>query len=83
MLSGDGDSSEFMQDVIFTLNISPDKYLQYYRGSASAVIVKAEDGRKIQFPANALQSFIKKDGIHGRFRLVFDQNLKFSKLEKL
>lgn len=72
-----------MRDVIFKLNISAEKYLEYYRGAVSAVIVKAEDGRKIQFPASALQKHIKKDGIHGRFRLIYDKNHKFLKLEKL
>lgn len=72
-----------MQGVIFSLAIAPEVYLQYYRGSARAVIVTAEDGRKIQFPANALQPFIRADGIHGRFRLLFDKNHKFLKLEKI
>lgn len=70
-----------MQGVLFSISMSPDTYLHYYRGSAKNVIVKAEDGRRIQFPANALQPFIKADGIHGRFRLLFDNNHKFLKLE--
>ncbi|MDH5424259.1 MAG: DUF2835 domain-containing protein [Gammaproteobacteria bacterium] len=72
-----------MHDVIFTISITPEAYLQYYRGAAKAVIVKAEDGRRIRFPAQALQSHIKPEGIHGRFRLLFDKNNKLIKLEKL
>ena len=70
-----------MQGVVFSISMSPDTYLQYYRGSAKNILVKAEDGRRIQFPANALQPFITADGIHGRFRLFFDKNHKFLKLE--
>lgn len=72
-----------MQGVFFSLAISSEKYLQYYRGAAKAVIVQSEDGRKIQFPASALQPFITANGINGRFRLLFDKNHKFLKLEKL
>lgn len=72
-----------MHDVIFSISITPEAYLQYYRGTAKAVIVKAEDGRRVRFPAEALQPYIKPDGIHGRFRLIFDKNNKLLKLEKL
>lgn len=72
-----------MQDVVFSLAITPEAYLQYYRGAAKAVIVQAEDGRRIQFPAESLKPFIQTSGIHGRFRLIFDKNHKFQKLEKL
>jgi len=72
-----------MQGVVFSLSISSETYLHYYRGSVKSIIVKAEDGRRIQFPAKALQPFIKNDGIHGRFRLLFDKNHKFLKLEAL
>ena len=72
-----------MQDVVFSLAITPEAYLQYYRGNARSVIVTSDDGRKIQFPANALQPYIKTDGINGRFRLIYDKNHKFIKLERL
>lgn len=72
-----------MQGVVFSLAIAPEAYLQYYRGTAKAVIVRAEDGRKIQFPAEYLKPYVQADGIHGRFRLVFDKSHKFQKLEKI
>lgn len=72
-----------MQGVVFSISISPDAYLHYYRGSAKNILVKAEDGRRIQFPANALQPFITADGIHGRFRLFFDNNHKILKIESV
>lgn len=72
-----------MQDVIFSLAISAESYLQYYRGTVKSVIVQADDGRRIQFPAEYLKPFIQSNGIRGRFRLVFDKNHKFKKLVKL
>jgi len=72
-----------MQGVVFSISMNPDTYLHYYRGRAKNIIVTAEDGRRIQFPAKALQPFIKTNGIHGRFRLFFDKNHKFLKLESI
>lgn len=65
-----------MQKMTFSLSISPELYERYYRGSAKAVIVTTDDGRKLQFPAGNLQKYITHDGIHGRFEITFDQNNK-------
>jgi len=70
-------------EVIFSLNISADDYLNYYKGKAKYVIAISQDGRKIKFPANALQVFLTRDGISGRFRLCFDENNKLICIDKI
>ncbi|HED38934.1 MAG TPA: DUF2835 family protein [Chromatiales bacterium] len=70
------------QRVRFAISISADDYLAYYKGQARQVIVDAEDGRRIQFPASCLQPFIMHDGINGIFVLRFDANNKLVGLEK-
>ena len=72
-----------MQGLFFSIDLSAEKYLHYYRGSAKNIIVRAEDGRRIQFPASALQPFVKKDGVHGRFCLIFDNQNKLQKIEQV
>lgn len=64
------------QHIRFHLHMSADDYLAYYQGAAKDVTVRAEDGRRVKFPAGALQAFITHDGIHGRFELRFDANNK-------
>lgn len=71
------------QHIRFRLDISADDYLAYYRGTARDVVVIAEDGRRVKFPAGALQPFILHDGIHGRFELRFDANHKLLGLQRL
>lgn len=71
------------QHIRFRLAISADEYLAYYRGAARDVVVSAEDGRRVKFPAGALQPYILQDGIHGRFELRFDANNKLLGLQKL
>ena len=69
--------------IRFRLSISADEYLAYYQGRVHDVITRAEDGRKLQFPANALQPFVSHQGIHGLFELRFDANHKLLGLQRL
>jgi hypothetical protein len=71
------------QEVIFSLRISAEDYLNYYKGRAKYVMAQSQDGRKVKFPANALQRFLTHDGVFGRFRLCFDENYKFISIDKI
>ncbi len=65
-----------MSELNFVLHITPDQYLAYYNGAAKNIVVKTEDGLSLKFPANAMQKFITREGIHGRFKISFDQHNK-------
>jgi hypothetical protein len=67
----------------FQLNLSPEKVLAYYRGSARQVVVRCLDGVTIQFPASLLQPFISATGIHGRFALTCEDNHRAASLQPL
>lgn len=71
------------QEVIFSLYISADDYLDYYKGKVKYVLTRSQDGKKVKFPANALQRFLTHEGISGQFRLCFDKNHKLISLEKI
>ena len=72
-----------MQRMTFTLRLSAEKYQSYYQGAAKAVIVTADDGRTLRFPANALQKFIMHDGITGRFEIIFDEANKMVGINRI
>jgi hypothetical protein len=67
----------------FQLEISPDQYLDYYRGVVRYVVARCASGENIQFPAALLQRFVTTEGIHGRFVLTCDENHKGAALERL
>lgn len=69
--------------VRFMLSISQDVLLSYYEGGAQAVVVKSEDGRSIQFPANILRQFVTNNGVHGVFEIEFDENNKFIEMQRI
>ncbi len=72
-----------MTTVRFRLNISADRYLAYYQGSAHQVVATAQDGRRVRFPADRLRPFVTRDGVHGEFVLEFDANHKFVGLTRV
>lgn len=67
----------------FQLHISPEAYLDYYRGTIRHVIVRCGSGQTVQFPASLLQRFVTPEGIHGAFVLTCDGHQKCLSLERL
>lgn len=70
-----------MPELIVILNIGPEKIQSYYRGEARTVFTRATNGQTVQFPTSILHRFITQDGVRGRFRLVFDDQNKFLRIE--
>ncbi|MBK8162724.1 MAG: DUF2835 domain-containing protein [Gammaproteobacteria bacterium] len=71
------------REITFVLNISPDEYLRYYQGAARHVIARGRDGRTVQFAAGLLRRFLTHDGVHGVFRLRFDDNNRLVSLDRV
>jgi len=72
-----------MKRYEFNIRISPDKYLDYYRGTIKHVVARCTNGETIQFPASLLQKFVTQEGISGHFVLTCDENNKLSELQRL
>jgi hypothetical protein len=72
-----------MPDLILDLHISAEKMLGYYRGQVRTVRARATNGQTVQFPVSVLQKHVSTDGIHGRFRMEFDDQHKFVRLEPM
>jgi len=69
--------------IIFNLNISSQEYLTYYQGAVKHVIVRAHDGRKVQFPAAWLRQFVTREGVRGEFEIVHDAQHKLQSMRRL
>ncbi|MDD3517020.1 MAG: DUF2835 domain-containing protein [Chromatiales bacterium] len=70
-------------DYFFYLDIPAEEYLRYYSGRASAVVVRANNGLRVRFPASAIRRFVTRDGIQGRFHLKVDENNRLLSLERV
>ena len=67
----------------FRLDISAEIYQSYYQGQAKFVLVTAEDGRSLKFPASELQQFVTHSGVQGRFEISFDENYRLQHLRRI
>lgn len=72
-----------MQAVIVDLAIGADEFERWYCGAAKEVLARAVDGRKVRFPAAILRPYITHAGIYGRFRILFDDNNRFSRIDRI
>ncbi|WP_321531849.1 DUF2835 domain-containing protein [uncultured Desulfuromonas sp.] len=72
-----------MTRTTFSLNISVDNYLRYYQGSATWIRIQADNGQMLKLPASNFRKFLTHSGIHGRFMIEFDDQLKLVGLTKL
>lgn len=78
-----GDQRSQYREVIFSLSIPADDYLRVYQGAAKAVSTLDIYGRRIHFPVNILQPYVKHDGVHGAFAITFDGQNRFKSIERL
>jgi hypothetical protein len=67
----------------FHLDISPEEYVDYYRGTVRQVLVRCSTGQTLQFPASLLQRFVTHTGIRGRFVLTCDEHHKCLDLQRV
>lgn len=70
-------------EIRFRLAIPAEQIERYYQGVGKAVLVTAENGQRVRFPANQLQPFIQRQGVYGYFSLIFNADHKFMALKKL
>ena len=71
-----------MKKISIDISITSDEWLKIYRGEAKTVSAISRDGRSIQFPANILQPFTTHFGVSGSFDIYFDDQGKFSSIQK-
>jgi hypothetical protein len=65
-----------MQTVYFRLSLTAEQIRSYYEGVARQVVVRASDGRRVQFPAQWLRRFVTMNGVNGLFEMRFGDDHK-------
>ena len=65
------------------LSIPAAEMLRLYEGSAREVLAVADDGQSVRFPADILRRHVGHDGVHGHFRIDFDEDGRFLAIERL
>jgi hypothetical protein len=72
-----------MQTFYFTLSLKYELCKQLYITGINSVVMKADNGKRIQLPVRNLRPHVSPMGINGRFRLMIDENNKIKSFEKI
>lgn len=72
-----------MQRFEFRLDLSPERFLPYYRGTVRRVLVRCTDGRVAEIPASLLRRFVTAEGVRGRFVLTCNDDMRGAKLVRV
>ena len=71
------------KEYIVPLNITAEAYRQLYSGDARNVLAHDREGRKIQFPASSLRSFVTHEGIRGTFIIRVNEHNKLTDIRRV
>ena len=67
----------------FTVSISPEAWLEFYRRPKSNIVATDIQGRSIQIAARHFQKFVTRDGIRGFFQLTLNDKNDLVDLKKV
>ncbi len=73
------------KDTVFyvQLDISAEQFKNYYSQNIKSIVATSHDGRRVQFPANVLQSYVTHSGVQGVFCLMVDSNARFKSISRV
>lgn len=71
-----------MKQYFFSINMSNQDFLPYYKGQIQSIVATSTQGVKVQFPAMHLRKYLSPTGIQGHFCLQTENN-KFLSLKRI
>lgn len=71
-----------MTEYEFTLHLSTEEYLHFYKGLATSIQVMSHCGKTIRFPAEKMREFVLAEGVHGVFKIQLDSHNKFLSVKR-
>lgn len=72
-----------MPSCRFSLNVSRELMLAYYRGAAREMLVLTDTGQTLAFPAAELRRFVTHEGVVGDFQITFTDDHKLIGITRL
>ena len=72
-----------MPQIDFKIKITAKELEKYYAGTAKIISVVANNGQRLQFPANLVLPYVTHSGISGHFVLDYSANGKAKSLTKI
>jgi hypothetical protein len=72
-----------MPSIDVVIELSAAQCRAHYAGAVANVYAPSVDGRRVLLPARALRQVVGRDGVHGVYRLSYDDTGRFLSLDRL
>lgn len=72
-----------MLNLIVDINLTEDRWLQFYRRPGQAILARARNGQLVEFPAEHMRAFVTPTGVQGTFKLTVDDENRLQQIERI
>lgn len=72
-----------MPKAVFSIYLSSEQVLQYYKGVKQRVQVTTTSGQTMSLPYDILLNHVTREGIYGTFEITYSHDGKLGELRKL
>lgn len=72
-----------MPKAVFSIGLSSDQVLQFYKGLRHRVQVSTADGQSMSIPYNILLKYVTHEGIYGTFEITYESDGTLGELRRV
>ena len=72
-----------MPKAVFSVSLSSEQVLQFYKGLKNRVQVKTDNGQTMSLPYDILLQHLTREGVHGRFEIIYADDGTLGELRRL
>ena len=72
-----------MPKATFSVSLSSEQVLQFYKGLKNRVQVRTTDGQSMSIPYDILVQHVTREGIYGTFEITYGDDGKLGELRRI
>ncbi|MDP0589345.1 MAG: DUF2835 family protein [Candidatus Endonucleobacter bathymodioli] len=72
-----------MPKAVFSISLSSDQVLQFYKGLKHRVQVRTTEGQSMSLPYNILVQHVTREGIYGTFEITYGDDGTLGELQRI
>ncbi len=72
-----------MPKAIFSISLTSEQVLQFYKGLKNRVQVRTTDGQSMSIPYDTLLQHLTREGIYGTFEITYGDDGKLGELRRI
>ncbi|WP_330924404.1 DUF2835 family protein [Candidatus Sororendozoicomonas aggregata] len=72
-----------MPKAIFSVSLTSEQVLQFYKGLKSRVQVRTTNGQSMSIPYDILLQHVTREGVYGTFEITYGDDGKLGQLRRI